>query len=794
MFLKSLNVWANHVAKLILVRALPELGCSRGSAPARGTMGRGALLLGLTIFTHAGMAQNLALNPGFETGGTAGWFAFGPATIAAQTNQVHSGTYAAWVQNRTANWNGIAQSFQTVMQSGQTYNLSVWVQMAGATSETVQLTMQKTDGGATTYAVVANGAVAPGGWTQLTGQYALNVTGTLTALTLYLEVPSSTNAPFYVDDLLVQLENTTPPSGVGAATINWTEVHQVIDGFGASSAWRGNWSTALADMFFSTNSGTGSIIGGGTYAYTGIGLSLLRSRIAPGGTTTENSIMQMAQARGARVWSAPWSPAPQFKSNTNVNGGSFIGNPANYQAYANQLAGYAARMKSQYGVNLYALSVQNEPDANVTTYESCNWTAQQIHDFIPYLSGALAASNVAATKIMLPESQNWTDPQGLRLTTMNDPATAAMVSIIANHNYVANNIAGDQNAPAAINNYGKALWETEVAKLSGSDSSISDGLYWAGRVHQFLTIAQANAWHYWWLCAYGNGNEGLCDTSDVPAKRMYTLGNFSRFVRPGFYRIGVSNAGPLQISAYKNLTNNQFAIVAINNTITNVEHAFNLSGFSVANVTPWLTSASASLAAQAAVVVNGAGFTNTIPAQSVVTYTGQAAPANAAPVLAAIADFATNAGALLTITNAATDPDQPAQILTFNLLNGPTNATLNAASGVFTWRPLVRQAATTNLITVTVADNGTPSLSATNHFTITVNPLLRPTLDSMALSGGQITLWVSGMLGPDYTLLTSTNLATWQVLTTTNSLAMPFQLTDTNKNDAARFYRIQLGP
>ena len=187
-------------------------------------------------------------------------------------------------------------------------------------------------------------------------------------------------------------------------------------------------------MFFGTNSGTGQARDGTTYQYTGIGLSLLRTRIAPGGTTVEQTIMQLAQARGARVWSSPWSPAPaaQFKSNTNVNGGNFIGNTTNYQAYASQLARYVVNLKNQYGINLYALSVQNEPDANVTSYESCKWTAQQIHDFIPHLSSALAASNVATTKIMLPESQNWTDPGNLRGVTMNDPATAALVGIFLN--------------------------------------------------------------------------------------------------------------------------------------------------------------------------------------------------------------------------------------------------------------------------------------------------------------------------------------------------------------------------
>ena len=84
---------------------------------------------------------------------------------------------------------------------------------------------------------------------------------------------------------------------------------------------------------------------------------------------------------------------------------------------------------------------------------------------------------------------------------MSDPNVAADVGIIADHNYVANNGVGDQTVPAAIPSYGKALWETEVALLSGSDSSIANGVYYAQRIYLYMTQAQANAYHYWWLVA-----------------------------------------------------------------------------------------------------------------------------------------------------------------------------------------------------------------------------------------------------------------------------------------------------
>jgi glucuronoarabinoxylan endo-1,4-beta-xylanase len=728
-----------------------------------------------TVFSYG---QNLATNPGFETGDTSGWFAFGAPTISAQSTQVHSGTFAALVQNRTATYNGIAQTLTSVLQPNQTYNISAWVRIGSGAAQTMQLTLKKTDAGGDQYAAVASGSVSSTAWTQLSGQYTLTVSGTLTGLTFYAEMPSSATNDFYIDDVSIITNVVSSPGTNGTTTVNWTDVRQHIDGFGASSAWRSTWSTANADTYFSTN--------------TGLGLSLLRTRIAPGGTTIENTIMQYARDRGARVWSAPWSPDTPFKSNTNVNGGSFVGTPANYQAYASQLAGYVVNMQNQYGVNLYALSVQNEPDANVTTYESCNWTSQQIHDFVPYLYNALNASNVGSTKIVMPESQNWTDPQGLASLSMNDASVAPMVGIMADHNYVGDNNGGDQSTPAAIQGYGKAVWETEVSTFNAFDGSIANGMYWAKRIHGFMTVAQANAWHFWWLS--GANNEGLADSSDVLAKRGYVLGQYSRFVRPDYYRIGtITNSGTALVSAFKDPITLKLAIVAINAASTVVTQAFNINNVSnVTLLTPWITSSTLSIAAQSAISVTNNSFTYQLPAMSVVTFAGQAS--NSPPAIAAVSNRTIADGAILQVTNIATDPDVPLQSLSYQLVQGPVNASINSSNGVLTWRPDVAQAGSTNVFKVSAKDNGSPNLSSTNNFTVVVASVNPPTVSFASGGTGQINLTITGSTGPDYIVQTSTNLIDWQPLLTTNPPALPFTVTIPSGPEPQRFYRIRLGP
>ena len=93
---------------------------------------------------------------------------------------------------------------------------------------------------------------------------------------------------------------------------------------------------------------------------------------------------------------------------------------------------------------------------------------------------------------------------------------------------------------------------------------------------------------------------------------------------------------------------------------------------------------------------------------------------NRAPEIAPVAERTISAIAYLELYLSATDPDSPGNQLTWVLLDGPAGAALDPASGKFTWSPLLAQAASTNRITVKASDNGVPSLSATNSFTVIV--------------------------------------------------------------------------
>lgn len=162
--------------------------------------------------------------------------------------------------------------------------------------------------------------------------------------------------------------------------------------------------------------------------------------------------------------------------------------------------------------------------------------------------------------------------------------------------------------------------------------------------------------------------------------------------------------------------------------------------------------------------------------------------------LSAISDRTITPGYSLLITNVASDSDA-SRILTFSLPTGPTNAEIDSVSGVLLWRPLIAQANSTNAFSVSVADDGSPNLSATKNFSVVVSPVTVPTNSGMAYGGGTYQMQISGDIGPDYIIQASTNLVTWESLVTTNPTAMPFVWSDSAAdNYPARYFRVLLGP
>ena len=175
-------------------------------------------------------------------------------------------------------------------------------------------------------------------------------------------------------------------------------------------------------------------------------------------------------------------------------------------------------------------------------------------------------------------------------------------------------------------------------------------------------------------------------------------------------------------------------------------------------------------------------------------------PVNDAPVFGPATNPTINPGFNLTLPNPATDVEN--NVLTYQMLSGPAGASLNPANGTLTWRPTIAQAGQSYSVVTRVTDNGTNTLSTTNTNTVGVFPVEKPVISTTWAntaiepnSSSQLQLSIQGQTGPDYTLLTSTNLIDWIPIFTNTPTTFPFVWTDTNTSQyPKRFYQLRLGP
>jgi glucuronoarabinoxylan endo-1,4-beta-xylanase len=397
----------------------------------------------------------------------------------------------------------------------------------------------------------------------------------------------------------------------GDVTVSLSSLQQKISGFGVSSAWAGSYANASdADYLWSTTKGAG--------------LTLLRIRYGDG-----LSIAKSAAQNGATVWMTPWGTGTNgatggsfTTTQTNPNGCTNGSSPVltNPQGLASALVTWVQNAKTQ-GVPIYAVSAGNEPDScgiNSTT----SYSAAQLAAWIDVLGPAMAAINV---KVMAPETQNACGFTGYFNAIKNDAAAWNAVSIFASHEYGCGTLPSQPSIAAA----GKEYWETEVDTGRGSDSTgdgIGGALPMATTIHNDLTKANLNAWHIWWLYnASGNGGCLYDTTTKVWTKRLWVLGNYARFVRPGHMRVSTSGTAPsgVLVSAYQNPADGTVVVVAINSNTAAAPLSLYVSGVVPCSITPWVTSAGDSLASKSPITVSNARFSATLDPQSVTTFVGK---------------------------------------------------------------------------------------------------------------------------------------------------------------------------
>ncbi|HEX7494131.1 MAG TPA: hypothetical protein VF346_07920 [Bacteroidales bacterium] len=335
-------------------------------------------------------------------------------------------------------------------------------------------------------------------------------------------------------------------------TINTAGTYQTIAGFGGANRM---WGTqflkpAEAKKAFGTDG-------------TDLGLSIFRVRLASDSTEWQLILesVKEAQKYGVKILASPWSPPANLKSNNSTVGGYLL--PENYKAFKDYINSFIAYMASN-GVDIYAISIQNEPDIQVS-YESCTWTSSTMIDFLNNYGHLIEGAKIAA-----PESFNFNT--GFTNALLNDPSAVENLDIVAGHIY-----GGGLGIFPLAEQKGKEIWMTEYLlnlNSGNSDSpawaSFSESKKWDESLEMLHTIHEAmtcnwNAYIWWYLQRYysfiGDGEQGTVNGEIL--KRGYAFSHFSKYIKPGFVRVSAtSKSTGLEITAYEG--NNQLVVVIIN--------------------------------------------------------------------------------------------------------------------------------------------------------------------------------------------------------------------------------------
>lgn len=455
---------------------------------------------------------------------------------------------------------------------------------------------------------------------------------------------------------------TSTTTGV---TVKLDGVHQTIQGFGLNDALlSATWSAQTLDNLFTTKGADG------------IGLQVLRigmnSTGGIAGSTSSN--ISGAKSRGAKIIGSTWSPPANCKTNGSTQDGGHTKDTC-YGSWSDTIAKFAKDN------GLYAMSLGNEPDfASCGNDEPCNgnydttlYTAKEMVAFAKIAGPKIQANGV---KVIAPEASEWihqwsnesakgsvpgnknsSDPLKCGFPASNTACTNGdgydyghwlnkdadawkAIDIIGVHEYDTQH-AEPWPADVSGGKKDKEVWQTEMSgvkwwpeqgtgtgnSLTGSDS-IDNGVAVAGWIHSALVVGEASAWLWWWYNAYNtDDNEGLLlgKSGTKLTKRYYTLGQYSKFVRPTYQMVDVvgnSNADVL-LSAFKG-PDGTVVVVGINKSATAVTIPITITGGTApAMMTPTVTSASDNLKDGTAVAVSGGVLMASLGAKSVTTFVGK---------------------------------------------------------------------------------------------------------------------------------------------------------------------------
>jgi len=287
-----------------------------------------------------------------------------------------------------------------------------------------------------------------------------------------------------------------------------------------------------------------------------------------------------------KILASPWSPPAWMKTNGKMNDGGklkpeYAGTWAQY--FIKYIKAYAAE-----GINIWGVSVQNEPDAT-QRWDSCRYSAGEERDFVKnHLGPALSKQQLDSVKVIVWD-HNKNNIVNRAKDILSDPNAARYIWGTGYHWYRGEYL----NDLARLNNMypDKKLLPTEGCIEDGPKV----GEWYTGEKYGRSIIGDLNHYAAGWidwnmvLDEHGGPNhaDNFCDApviADGETNRIfynssyYYIGHFSKFIRPGAVRIGCKiNNSKLRATAFQN-TDGKIAVVVMNDSGKRIKFSLGQAG------------------------------------------------------------------------------------------------------------------------------------------------------------------------------------------------------------------------
>lgn len=451
-------------------------------------------------------------------------------------------------------------------------------------------------------------------------------------------------------------------------TIDEKTTYQTIESFGASGSWWsqyvGGWSTEnrdgvipreeIATLLFDDEKGIGLSayrynIGAGTAdsgaSYSGITDLWRRSEsfeTAPGvydWTKDANAVWFLDKAVEMGVEELVFfSNSPLERLTKNGKGyGDQAANGAptsnlsaeNYRAFSEYVMDVVEHFVDK-GYPIKYVSPVNEPQWDWTGgQEGCHYEPDELVDFLKVFLDVMEERQVSGVELSAPELGEWGNSSYPYYEAIfADDRLKNELTTLDVHSYWSNTLAKTSFMNWLEKNDLQHL-ELKMSEwcemVNGRDLGMSSALNLALEMNTDLTKLNVTSWQYWIAVSCYNYRDGLVyvlpgNRTIQETKRLWAMGNFSRFIKSGYTRVECDPGNPkLAASAYIGKTEDgkdNLVVVLINSS----EESYQVSpadfgGWTSGSV--YVTDASHSLE-KTSDVANGSIL---IPSRSVVTIT-----------------------------------------------------------------------------------------------------------------------------------------------------------------------------